>query len=162
MGRRETQWIILLNMQITLAHVAARSTAKDGVEELVQTYLDRCASMARCRTERFRSEDALIDWLERQQGRTAVSVILLDSRGRQMSSEDFARWVGARRDQGVQHVLFAIGPADGWSDAARKRATLLLSLGPMTLAHGIARLVIAEQIYRAFTILTGHPYHTGH
>ena len=155
-------WIILLNMQITLAHVAGRGTAKDGVEELVQTYLDRCTSLARCGSERFRSEDALLDWLERQHGRTPVSTVLLDSRGRLMSSEDFSKWIGGRRDQGVQHLLFAVGPADGWSDAARKRATLLLSLGPMTLAHGIARLVIAEQIYRAFTILTGHPYHTGH
>lgn len=149
-------------MQITLAHVAGRSTAKDGVEELVQVYLDRCTSLARCGSERFRSEDALLDWLERQRGRTPVSTVLLDSRGRLMSSEDFAKWIGGRRDQGVQHLLFAVGPADGWSDAARKRATLLLSLGPMTLAHGIAWLVIAEQIYRAFTILTGHPYHTGH
>lgn len=149
-------------MQITLAHVAGRNTAKDGIEELVQAYLGRCGSLARCRAERFRSEDALLEWLERQQGRTPVSAVLLDSRGRLMASEELAKWIGARRDQGVQHVLFAVGPADGWSEAARNRATLLLSLGPMTLAHGIARLVIAEQIYRAFTILTGHPYHTGH
>jgi len=88
--------------------------------------------------------------------------VLLDSRGRSMTSEAFAAWLGARRDEGVQHVVFAIGPASGWSDAARKRAGLLLSLGPMTLAHSLARLVLAEQIYRAFTILSGHPYHTGH
>ena len=62
----------------------------------------------------------------------------------------------------VQHIVFCVGPADGWSDAARKRAQLLLSLGPFTLAHALARLVVAEQIYRAFTILTGHPYHSGH
>ena len=88
--------------------------------------------------------------------------MLLDSRGRQMSSEAFAAWLGARRDEGSQHIVFAVGPASGWSEAARKRAQLLLSLGPMTLAHALARLVMAEQIYRAFTILTGHPYHAGH
>jgi 23S rRNA (pseudouridine1915-N3)-methyltransferase len=88
--------------------------------------------------------------------------VLLDSRGRQMTSEAFAAWLGARRDQGTQHIVFAIGPADGWSQAARDRAQLLLSLGPMTLAHSLARLVMAEQLYRAFTILSGHPYHTGH
>jgi 23S rRNA (pseudouridine1915-N3)-methyltransferase len=87
---------------------------------------------------------------------------MLDSRGKQMSSEAFATWLGARRDEGAQHIAFIIGPANGWSDAGRKRAHLLLSLGPMTLAHALARLVMAEQIYRAFTILTGHPYHGGH
>ena len=58
--------------------------------------------------------------------------------------------------------MFAIGPASGWSDAARKQANLLLSLGEMTMAHALAKLVMAEQIYRAYTILTGHPYHSGH
>jgi 23S rRNA (pseudouridine1915-N3)-methyltransferase len=79
-----------------------------------------------------------------------------------MTSESFAGWLGARRDEGAQQIVFAIGPASGWSQAARERATLLLSLGTLTLAHALARLVIAEQLYRAFTILAGHPYHTGH
>ena len=79
-----------------------------------------------------------------------------------MTSEAFAAWVGARRDDGVQHIVFAVGPASGWSAASRGKAGLLLSLGPMTLAHALARLVLAEQIYRAFTILKGHPYHLGH
>jgi 23S rRNA (pseudouridine1915-N3)-methyltransferase len=56
-------------------------------------------------------------------------------------------------------MIFAVGPADGWSEAARAQAGLLLSLGAMTLAHALARLVMAEQIYRALTILAGHPYH---
>ena len=89
-------------------------------------------------------------------------VVLLDSRGRTMTSEAFAAWLGTRRDEGVQHMVFAIGPADGWTDAARKRASLQLSLGAMTMAHSLARLVMAEQIYRALTILSGHPYHCGH
>jgi 23S rRNA (pseudouridine1915-N3)-methyltransferase len=101
-------------------------------------------------------------WIARLQGRTAAVFVLLDSRARQMTSEAFAAWLGARRDQGAQHIVFAIGPADGWSQAARDRAQLLLSLGPMTLAHPLARLVMAEQLYRAFTILSGHPYHIGH
>ena len=101
-------------------------------------------------------------WLERQTGRTAPAAVLLDSRGRQMTSESLAAWLGARRDEGTHTLVFAVGPPDGWSEAARKRAQLLLSLGPMTLAHSLARLVMAEQIYRAYTILTGHPYHVGH
>jgi 23S rRNA (pseudouridine1915-N3)-methyltransferase len=58
--------------------------------------------------------------------------------------------------------VFAIGPASGWSEAALERAKLRLSLGSWTLPHALARLVVAEQLYRAFTILSGHPYHTGH
>jgi 23S rRNA (pseudouridine1915-N3)-methyltransferase len=79
-----------------------------------------------------------------------------------MSSEGLAAWMGGRRDQGAQHIVFAIGPADGWQEESRGRAQLVLSLGPMTLAHSLARLVMAEQLYRAFTILSGHPYHAGH
>jgi 23S rRNA (pseudouridine1915-N3)-methyltransferase len=79
-----------------------------------------------------------------------------------MSSQTFAAWLGKRRDDGAQNLVFAVGPADGWSSVARERAQLLLSLGPMTMAHSLARLVLAEQIYRATTILAGHPYHSGH
>jgi 23S rRNA (pseudouridine1915-N3)-methyltransferase len=153
---------MLLLMQITLAHIGSRAAAKDGFEALVQLYLGRCAAFARCQGEAFRSEDAFLEWLNRQQGRTPASAILLDSRGRQMASEPFAAWIGRQRDEGAQHMVFAIGPASGWSDAARSRAQLLLSFGPMTMAHSLARLVTAEQIYRAFTILSGHPYHGGH
>ena len=58
--------------------------------------------------------------------------------------------------------MFAVGPADGWSEPSRARAAFTLSLGRMTLAHELARVVLLEQVYRAFTILKGHPYHTGH
>ena len=125
-------------------------------------YLDRCSAFARCQAESFRSEEALFEWLDRQQRRAPAIKVLLDSRGRQMSSEAFAEWLGRQRDNGAQQIVFAIGPANGWSEAARKRSTLLLSLGTFTLAHALARLVLAEQLYRAFTILTGHPYHSGH
>lgn len=129
---------------------------------MVRAYLARCAAFAHCRTEAFRTEAALLEWLRRQQGRTPAVAVLLDSRGHQMTSEAFAAWLGARRDEGAQHLVFAVGPADGWSEAARRQAALLLSLGPMTLAHALARLVLAEQLYRAFTILSGHPYHGAH
>lgn len=148
---------ILLNMQLTLAHVG--SAAKDGYEAAAQSYLERCSGFAQCETRSFRAEKALLEWLERQRGRKPPVIVLLDGRGRQMTSEAFARWLGAQREEGAQQIVFAVGPADGWSDAARARAHLLLSLGPMTLAHALARLVIAEQIYRATTILSGHPYH---
>jgi 23S rRNA (pseudouridine1915-N3)-methyltransferase len=150
---------MLLSMRITLAHVGAKGAARDGYEELVQGYVGRCAAYAPCGTEAFRTEAALLGWLRRQKGRVAPVTVALDGSGRPMSSEALARWLGARRDEGAQQIVFAVGPADGWSDAARTEAKLLLSLGPMTLAHALARLVMAEQIYRALTILAGHPYH---
>ena len=149
-------------MHLTLAHIGARPGSKDGFDALTQIYLDRCSAFARCQSQAFRTEEAMLEWLARQQGRTAAVAVLLDSRGRQMTSEAFAGWLGARRDEGTQHIVFAIGPASGWSEAALERAQLLLSLGPMTVAHALARLLVAEQLYRAFTILTGHPYHAGH
>src|ERR1700690_2827728 len=141
-------------MHLTLAHVGARPGSKDEVDALTQVYLERCSPFARCKSESFRTEEALTEWLEKQQGRMPAVAVMLDSRGRTMSSEVFAAWLGTRRDEGAQHIVFAIGPASGWSQTARDRAQLLLSLGPMTLAHALARLVVAEQLYRAFTILT--------
>lgn len=155
-------WFRLDFMNLTLAHVGARATAKDEMNALTEAYLARCAGLARCKTEGFRSEEALLEWLERLAGRTPVVAVLLDSRGKQMTSESFAGWLGQRRDEGTQQIVFAVGPASGWSEGARKRAALLLSLGPMTMAHALARLVMAEQIYRAYAILSGHPYHGGH
>jgi 23S rRNA (pseudouridine1915-N3)-methyltransferase len=155
---------ILLSMQITLAHIGARAGKSDGCGVLVQDYLKRCAGWSPCVTDAFRDEGAFLEWLRRQRGRTETFLFLLDGSGKQMSSEDLAAWLGRRRDDGIQHVVFAVGPADGWTDEARaesRRRGAMLSLGSMTLAHSLARLVMAEQIYRAVTILTGHPYHRG-
>jgi 23S rRNA (pseudouridine1915-N3)-methyltransferase len=149
-------------VQITLAHVGPQPAAADDYERLTQMYVQRCAAFARCATKAFRTEQALLEGIGKLQGRTIPVTVLLDSRGRSMGSETFAAWLGAQRDEGSQHVVFAVGPADGWSEAARKAARMLLSLGQFTVAHPLARLVMAEQIYRATTILTGHPYHTGH
>lgn len=149
-------------MKITLAHVGGRTRAKDGYENLVESYLERGSAFAACGAEGFASESALLERLARQRGRVGVVTVLLDSRGREMTSEGFAKWLGGRRDEGAQQMVIAVGPADGWSDEARGRAQLVLSLGKMTMAHALARLVMAEQIYRALTILAGHPYHTGH
>jgi 23S rRNA (pseudouridine1915-N3)-methyltransferase len=143
-------------MKWTLAHIAPRS--KSEYDALVSLYLDRCTPVARCDTQSFKSEAAFLESLDRSR----ALPVLADSRGRSLTSEAFAAWLGARRDEGRTDILFAIGPADGWSDIARARAHLLLSLSSFTLAHALARLVLAEQLYRATTILTGHPYHSGH
>ena len=149
-------------MLLTLAHVGPRFGPKDPLDPPTRVYLERCAPFARAESQAFKTEEALLDWLAKSSGRTPIVPVLLDSRGKTMISEAFAAWLGARRDHGVQHIVFAIGPASGWTPVAHARAQLLLSLGPFTLAHALARLVLAEQLYRATTILTGHPYHSGH
>jgi 23S rRNA (pseudouridine1915-N3)-methyltransferase len=149
-------------MKVTLTAIGARPSAGDAFESLTQQYISRTGAFAECGAETFRTEEAWLEWLVRRGARTAPVVVIFDSRGKSMSSEAFAKWVGVKRDEGAQHLAFAIGPAGGWSEAARQRANLQLSLGQMTLAHALARVVVAEQIYRAFTILAGHPYHTGH
>lgn len=154
--------VYLRSMQIVLAHIGSRPSAKDPLEALTEMYLQRISAYTRSGSECFRDQTALFTWIDRQQKRAPAISVLLDSRGRQLSSEAFAQWLGGQRDTAVQMVVFAIGPADGWTESSRQRASLLLSLGPMTFAHLLARLIVAEQVYRAFTILTGHPYHAGH
>lgn len=85
--------------------------------------------------------------------------VLLDERGRQMPSEEFAALLGKWRDDGVRETRFLIGAADGHGDAARGQADLLIAFGAMTWPHMMARAMLAEQLWRATSILAGHPYH---
>lgn len=86
-------------------------------------------------------------------------MIALDVSGRQMTSEAFAGFLTKERDSGAKQAVFLIGGPDGHGPAALAQAKLRLSLSEMTLPHGLARVVLAEQLYRAATILAGHPYH---
>ena len=151
-------------MKITLAAVVPRRsrTKSEATDRLLEDYVERTTRYVPCESQLFESETALVDWLARQPGRAPTHVILLDSRGKQLSSEELAERLRRLRDEGSQRLVLAIGPADGWSVEALKRADLVLSLGRMTLPHQLARVVLAEQVYRAFTILAGHPYHSGH
>ena len=72
-------------MNLTLAHVGARPGSKDEIDSIAALYLERCAGFARCQAEAFKTEKALMEWLGRQQGRTPVVAVLLDSRGKQLS-----------------------------------------------------------------------------
>lgn len=145
-------------MKITLASVAVRGRS-ERFDGLAAEYLERAQVYAGAEAQVFKSTAALFEWLDRLKGRTSPLLVMLDERGKQFSSPAFAEWLRSQREQGRRHVIFALGPADGWSSADRSRAGLLLSLGPMTLPHEFARVLISEQIYRAFTILAGHPYH---
>lgn len=88
-----------------------------------------------------------------------AKVVALDERGRAVTSRDFAKLLAQWRDAGEQEIAFVIGGADGLSEALRARADKLISLGAVTWPHLLVRGLLAEQLYRAQSILSGHPYH---
>lgn len=90
---------------------------------------------------------------------TPVREVLLDEHGKVLSSEEFAALLGRWRDDGAREARFLIGAADGHGAAAREKADLLLGFGAMTWPHLLVRAMLAEQLWRATSILAGHPYH---
>ena len=86
-------------------------------------------------------------------------IVLLDAKGKGMTSEDFAEMLGALRDAGTKDLCFVIGGPDGLAPLEGKRAGRSLAFGPQTWPHLLVRSMLAEQVYRAMTILAGHPYH---
>jgi len=137
-------------------------TREPAIQSLTAEYMKRISRYVQSDSHELTAEAALLKLADRASGRTAPVFVLLDARGRQFTSEEFADLLRDQQDRGTQNLLFGVGPADGFSDDARASADLILSFGKMTLAHELARVVLLEQIYRAFTILRGHPYHTGH
>ena len=85
--------------------------------------------------------------------------VLLDEHGKQLTSEEFAKLLGRGRDDGVREARFVIGGADGHGEEARLQADLLIAFGAMTWPHLLARALLMEQLWRATSILAGHPYH---
>ena len=137
-------------------------TKSTPIQSLTAEYLKRLSRFAACEAEELLSESALLKLLEKRSGRTPPVLVLLDSRGRQLTSEEIANFLEYHQAHDTQELLFAVGPADGWSDATRQAAKAVLSFGKITLPHELARVVLLEQLYRGFTILKGHPYHGGH
>jgi 23S rRNA (pseudouridine1915-N3)-methyltransferase len=89
----------------------------------------------------------------------SAKVVVLDERGKNMSSPEFASILENWMTEGCSEICFLIGGADGHLEETRKKADLILSFGKLTLPHILMRAVLAEQIYRAETIISGHPYH---
>jgi 23S rRNA (pseudouridine1915-N3)-methyltransferase len=135
-------------------------TRESAIQSLTAEYLKRIGRYIPTESHELRNEQALLDLIANE--RTRPYVVLLDSRGKQVSSEELAGFMRDHQDRGTQTMLLAIGPADGFSETTRRAASFTLSFGKMTLAHELARVVLLEQVYRAFTIIKGHPYHSGH
>jgi 23S rRNA (pseudouridine1915-N3)-methyltransferase len=96
--------------------------------------------------------------LKRLEANRAAASVLLDAGGKVYDSDAFAKWLGEQRDRGIREVIFVCGDADGFPDSLRERVKQKLSLSRMTYSHELARVMLAEQIYRAFAILSGSPY----
>ena len=154
-------------MKIILASVSVkRRGAGEGLAGPLQEYLERAGRYVPCSWRVFATEAALLEFVRGAAGRMRPRLLLADSRGEQVSSEELAALVGRAQDEGVQLLVLGIGPADGWSAAAVGAAALgggrTIAFGRITLPHELAAVVAAEQIYRALTIRAGHPYHSGH
>jgi 23S rRNA (pseudouridine1915-N3)-methyltransferase len=136
-----------------LLHVIARGKIGRSPEaELVERYAKRIAWPLKL-TELPESGGRI------PEPQTPLRTVLLDERGRNLGSEELARQLEAWRDGGIREARFAIGAADGYSDTERDQADLLLSFGAATWPHLLARAMLLEQLFRATSILAGHPYH---
>ena len=150
-------------MKIKIAWIG--KTKDPAIASLTEEYLKRISRYVPVEGVPLRDESALLAMCGRspQSKAPAKSTLaLMDLRGKEFSSEQFARFLGDYRDRNPLPLVFAVGEADGFSLTAKAAAQQTISLGKMTMAHELARVVLLEQVYRAFTILKGHPYHSGH
>jgi 23S rRNA (pseudouridine1915-N3)-methyltransferase len=147
---------------ILSSNLAKRSGLSAPIRSLLELYLERCGRYLPTEHRVFPDEAKLLSFLGDTGSRTRPYLLLADSTGQQVSSPELAALLSQIADGGTQTLVFAIGPADGWSSAARQRADKTIAFGRITLPHELAAVVAAEQLYRALTIRAGHPYHSGH
>ena len=146
-------------MKIRIAWIG--KTKEPAIASLTEEYLKRISRYVPIEGVAIRDEADLLAKFGAG-AKTKSTLVLLDLRGKEFSSEQFAKFIGDYQDRNPLPLVFAIGSADGFSAEARSQAQQVISLGKMTLAHELALVVLLEQVYRAFTILKGHPYHSGH
>jgi 23S rRNA (pseudouridine1915-N3)-methyltransferase len=131
-------------------------TRRQETRSLLDDYVRRIRHYAEMEISELRDRSpAALRKLTLDPGALAVA---LDPAGQQFSSERFARWLGDLRDRGRREIVFLCGDAEGFPDELRSRAEQKISLSTLTTQHELARVVLAEQIYRALAILAGHPY----
>jgi 23S rRNA (pseudouridine1915-N3)-methyltransferase len=148
-------------MKLTLVRTQPRKRSVSPAQQMLEDYVGRLGRMHSVEVLDLPDEAAVVAHLEKVAVRGKARLVLGDSTGRNLSSEEFARWIGDSQ-QVASELIFAIGPADGWSATTLARANLKIAFGRVTLPHELAAVVLAEQVYRAFAILSGHPYHQGH
>jgi 23S rRNA (pseudouridine1915-N3)-methyltransferase len=140
--------------------------AKAGPErELYESYVARLPWRVDLKEIEIK-KDLAVDVRRAREGEALLAaipdgarIVALDERGRTEASDAFAKRLGRWRDDGARTVAFVIGGADGLDDTVRKKADFVLSFGALTWPHMLVRAMLAEQVYRAQSILAGHPYH---
>ena len=131
-------------------------TRRAEVRALVDDYLGRIRHYAEIEiTELREANDSALRKLKLE---PSATIVLLDAAGKQFTSAEFARWLGDLRGRGTRELVFLCGDAAGFPESLRRSAKQNISLSTLTMPHEFARVVLAEQIYRAFAILAGHPY----
>jgi 23S rRNA (pseudouridine1915-N3)-methyltransferase len=130
-------------------------TRRAELRAVLDDYVKRVGRYAATEVVEVRDETAMLKKLDSDR---AAAVVLLDAGGKAPSSEEFAKWLGELRDRGTRELIFVCGDADGFPGTVRERARQKLSLGNMTFSHELARVMLVEQLYRAFAILSGSPY----
>jgi 23S rRNA (pseudouridine1915-N3)-methyltransferase len=130
-------------------------TRRPEINAVLQDYVKRISRSSPVEVAEVRDAAAALKRLEVNRAATSV---LLDAGGKSHDSEAFAKWIGGERDRGTREIIFVCGDADGFPDSLRDRVRQKISLSPMTYSHELARAMLAEQIYRAFAILSGSPY----
>jgi 23S rRNA (pseudouridine1915-N3)-methyltransferase len=158
-------------MRLTILAVGFSRGTSEGA--LTDDYIHRAAAMGRNmgipavtveEVSVSKARDAktrMAEEAEKLSDRAPVGahIVLLDAKGKGMTSEDFAEMLGALRDAGTKDLVFVIGGPDGLAPLPGKRAGRSLAFGPQTWPHLLVRAMLSEQVYRALTILAGHPYH---
>jgi 23S rRNA (pseudouridine1915-N3)-methyltransferase len=130
-------------------------TRRPELRAVLEDYVKRISRHSPIEINEVRDAAAALRRLDADR---AVTVILLDAAGKTLDSSAFAKWLADHRDRGTRELVFLCGAADGFPDSIRSRAHQKLSLSSMTFSHELARVMLAEQLYRAFAILSGSPY----
>ena len=128
---------------------------RSELRAVFEDYVKRISHSCLIEVNEVRDAEAAIKRLDADRAATAL---LLDASGKQHDSDSLAKWLGDQRDRGVREVIFVCGDADGFPDSLRERVTQKISLSTMTYSHELARVMLVEQLYRAFAILSGSPY----
>jgi len=131
-------------------------TRREEIRTLLDDYVQRIRRYADIEITELRESSAAS--MRKLKLEPSAQIVLLDAAGKQFTSQQFAAWLGGLGDRGTREVVFLCGDADGFPDDLRAQAKQKISLSTLTMPHEFARVMLAEQVYRAFAILAGHPY----
>jgi 23S rRNA (pseudouridine1915-N3)-methyltransferase len=130
-------------------------TRRPEMNAVLADYVKRISRACPIEVTEVRDGEAALKKLDADR---AATVLLLDAGGKAHDSSELAKWLGEQRDRGTRELIFVCGDADGFPESLRERVKQKISLSAMTYSHELARVMLAEQIYRAFAILSGSPY----